>query len=68
MAYVTPDYRTKKALKDALKAGEYIGVYQPGIGSVPLNGSISLEGPHYPKPHTWYGEGIMENGVLVKVK
>jgi hypothetical protein len=68
MAYVTPDYRTKKALKDALKAGESIGVYQPGIGNVPLNGSISLEGPHYPKPHTWYAEGIMENGVLIKVK
>ena len=68
MAYVSPNYPTIKALKNALKEGVYVSVFQPGLGSVPLNGYVSLEGPHSPKPHTWYAEGKMENGRLVKVK
>ena len=67
MAYVSPDFKTKKALKEALAKGEDIDVYQPGLGTVPVNGKVSLEGPHYPKPHTWYATGTMENGKLVKV-
>jgi hypothetical protein len=43
-------------------------VYQPGLGTVPENGRIALEGPHYPAPHTWYAEGTMANGKLVKIK
>ena len=68
MAYVSPNFATKKALKEALAAGKPIDVYQPGLGTVPTNGRIALEGPHYPKPHTWYAEAVMENGKLVKVK
>lgn len=68
MAYVSPNYKTKKALKDALKEGKTVSVFQPGIGTVPDNGTISLEGPHYPKPHTWYGTGTMKDGKLVSVK
>lgn len=66
--YVSPNYPTKKALKEALAAGERVTVFPPGLGSVPANGRVSLEGPHYPKPHTWYAEGTMKDGVLVKVK
>jgi hypothetical protein len=68
VAYVSPDYKSKKALKEALAAGADIEVYQPGLGTVPVNGRVSLEGPHYPKPHTWYAEGTMQDGKLVKVK
>ena len=68
MAYVSPDFTSKKALKEALATRKQVDVYQPGLGSVPVNGTISLEGPHYPKPHTWYAEGTMLNGKLVKVK
>lgn len=69
MAYVDPDFKTKKALREALADGKtYVGVYQLGLGTVPENGRIALEGPHYPKPHTWYAEGTMEEGKLVKVK
>ena len=53
MAYVNPDFKTKKALREALTAKQPIEVYQPGLGTVPTNGTIALEGPHYPKPHTW---------------
>jgi hypothetical protein len=68
MAYVSPNFATKKALKDALASGQPIEVFQPGLGTVPVNGRIALEGPHYPKPHKWYAEAMMENGKLVKVK
>ena len=66
--YTTTNYPSKKALKAALAAGERVTVFAPGLGTVPENGRVSLEGPHYPKPHTWYTEGTMQNGVLVKVK
>lgn len=68
MAYVSPNYKTKKDLKEALAAGKSIEVYQPGIGLVPMDGYVPLEGPHYPQPHKWYAEGTMQGGKLVKVK
>ena len=68
MAYVSPNFLTKKSLKEALAAGKPIDVFQPGMGTVPNDGSIALEGPHYPKPHTWYASGTMQGGKLVKVK
>ena len=68
MAYVSPNYRTKKALRDAIKAGEQIHVYQPGLGDVPRNGTITLEGPHYPEPHRWYASGVMKDGQLISIK
>jgi hypothetical protein len=66
--YTTTNFKTKKALKEALARDEPITVFQPGLGTVPENGTVYLEGPHYPQPHTWYAEGTMKNGVLVKVK
>jgi hypothetical protein len=68
MAYIRPNLRTKKAVKEALDAGKRIEVFQPGLGEVPMNGTISLEGPHYPEPHKWYAVGTMKDGKLVKVK
>lgn len=68
MAYVNPNLKTKKAVKERLAAGEPIEVYQPGLGTVPENGTIALEGPHYPEPHKWYGSGTMKDGRLVSIK
>ncbi len=69
MSYVSPNFKTKKALKEALaKNPGSVEVYQPGLGSVPVNGRVTLEGPHYPEPHKWYAQGLMENGQLVSVK
>ena len=31
-------------------------------------GVVFLEGPHYPKPHKWYGKGVLKNGVLTSLK
>ena len=43
-------------------------VYEPGHGNVPTNGTVHLEGPHYPQPHKWYATGTVVNGRLVRVK
>ena len=66
--YTTQNFKSKKALKDALKAEGSLSVFQPGLGEVPENGTVYLEGPHYPEPHKWYAEGTMKDGVLIKVK
>lgn len=68
MAYVSPNFKTKKALKEALAQGQTVEVFQPGLGTVPIDGRVTLEGPHYPAPHTWYAEGTMRNGRLTKVQ
>jgi len=68
MAYVSPNFPTKKALKEAVKTGQIVMVFAPGIGSVPLNGTEYVEGPHYPKPHSWYAEVKIVNGIVKSVK
>ena len=67
--YTDRNYRTKKALKEAIKNGDQITVYQPGPfgGNVPANGRVALEGPHYPEPHKWYASATLKDGVVVKV-
>lgn len=68
--YTVIDFRTKKALKEAVAAGDCVEYYSLGMGldPTPLNGVIYLEGPHYPKPHTWYAEAVVKNGHIVKVE
>lgn len=67
MSYVHPDYPSKAALKRAIADGTRVTVYATGLERIPLTGTVSLEGPHSPKPHSWYGVGKMENGRLVSV-
>ena len=70
--YTSKNFKTKKELKAAVKAGERITVYQPGPfggGSGPgAAGRVFLEGPHYPAPHTWYATAEIKDGIVVKVK
>ena len=67
--YVRPNFRTKKELKLAIEVGAPVEVYDHlGRESPPTDGVVYLEGPHYPKPHTWYAEGTMVNGKLRKVR
>ena len=69
MSYTTKDYKSAAEIKRDLAAGVKITCYQPGYGHDLSNhtGVVSLEGPHYPKPHRWYAAGRMENGVLVSI-
>jgi hypothetical protein len=67
--YTTENYRTKKALKEAVKAGATVRVFQPGPfgGNEPTDGTVYLEGPHYPEAHRWYATATLRHGLVVKV-
>lgn len=66
--YVSINFKSKKALKEAVASGQRVTVFPPGLGIVNQNGSNSIEGPWYPEPHRFYCIVICENGVVVKVK
>lgn len=68
--YTTKNFKTKKALREAVENGEKIGIYQPGpFGGEELgDGKFAVEGPHYPEPHRWYAAVTVENGIITKVK
>lgn len=69
--YVSPNFPSKAAVKRAIAAGETITVFQPNnIFGVfpPKNGRVTVEGPHYPRPHTWYGEVTLKDGRVVGIK
>jgi hypothetical protein len=67
--YVSPNFKTKKAFRDAVAAGKSVDVYNPGLGGdAPQNGTVSVEGPHYPEPHRWYATVTIKDGVVVRVK
>ena len=69
--YTTKNFRTKKALKEAVASGAKVTVYQPNgdmFGKEPpKNGTVSVEGPHYPEPHRWYAQVTLTDGVVTKV-
>jgi hypothetical protein len=67
VAYVSPNFPTKKALKAAVAEGQRVEVFSPGPWPAKRDGTESIEGPHYPKPHTWYASVKVEDGVVVKV-
>lgn len=66
--YTVQNFKSKKALKEAVAAGTKVRIFAPGLGTPKENGIECLEGPHYPAPHSWYAEVVMENGFVVKVK
>ena len=47
MAYTSKNFKTKKALKEAVAAGERITVFQPGgvFPDPPFPGTATIEGP-----------------------
>ena len=67
--YVTPNFKTKKQLREAVAAGQTITAYQPG-GIFPgaTDGWVCVEGPHYPAPHSWYASVLLVDSVVTKVK
>lgn len=68
MAYVDPNFKTKKALKEAVANGDYVSVFSPGPFGCKQDGTEYIEGPHYPAPHSWYAQVTVEGGRVIKVK
>ena len=72
--YASVNFKTKRAFKEAVAQGKRITIYQPNDifgnskGSSSYSGTASVEGPHYPAPHTWYASVTVQDGVVVKVK
>lgn len=79
--YTDRNFKTKKQLKEAVAAyntlspvdgqrqGRAVTFHQPGPygGNEPLDGTIFVEGPHYPAPHSWYAQCEVKGGAIVKV-
>ena len=40
----------------------------PFGGNEPDNGEVAVEGPHAPKPHTWYAQVVVINERVMKVR
>jgi hypothetical protein len=66
--YVTPNFKSKKAFKEAVASGQRCEVYSPGPFPAPTQGTTCIEGPHYPEPHRWYAQVEIKDGIVVKVK
>ncbi len=70
--HVTPNFKTKKALKEAVatvKDFPEIGfprAFQPG-GFFPsqTDGEATIEGPH--DYHKWYARVVLKDGDIIKV-
>jgi hypothetical protein len=68
--YTVINFKTKKALKEAFKSKEQIRVFQPNgdiFGHTTSNGRVCLEGPHYPKAHTWYCSVEIKDNIITKI-
>lgn len=69
MAYVRPNYKSKKDFKEAVARGVKHEPYiAGGLFDSPRNGTVCIEGPHYPQPHKWYAQCEVRDGVVTKVK
>lgn len=68
--YTNTNFKTKKALKEAVAKGEEVAYYQPGPfgGNEAQEGDFCVKGPHYPEPHRWYATCTAKDGLIVKVK
>ena len=64
--YTDINFKTKKELKEAVAAGKQVTVYLPGgMFESKRDGNITIEGPHYPKPHSWYASATIKDGIIV---
>jgi hypothetical protein len=73
--YSVTNHPTKKSFREAVardNSGERI--FQPNDmfdnvkGHTDYTGIAAVEGPHYPKAHSWYAEVHVVDGIVVKVK
>lgn len=64
--YTVTNFKTKKALKEAVSTGQEVEVFQPGIFTDVEDGPGAIEGPHYPEPHKWYASVKIKDSVIVK--
>jgi hypothetical protein len=64
--YTHTNFPTKKALKEAVESGQRVTCFEPGLGAPCIDGVGDLEGPHYPKAHSWYASCVIKDGVILR--
>lgn len=68
MAYTSINFPTKKALKAAVSRGDRVYLQGEFLPQANVTEGIAfIEGPHYPKPHTWYAKVKVTRGIITKV-
>lgn len=69
MDYLYPNLSSKKAFKEALERGETIIAKQlTPFGDILIqNETVAFEGPHFPKPHKFYGNAVVKEGKVIKI-
>lgn len=65
MVHISPDFETKKAFKEAVKAGRKVRIYSPGPFPVPPDGRAVVEAPA--RYHKWYATVIVKDHIVQKV-
>jgi len=67
--YTHRKFPTKKALKEAVKAGERVSVYSASVfgNGSPKDGKNTVCGPG-PYDRKWYGEITVKDGCITSVK
>ena len=65
--YVSPNFKTKKALKEAIAEGKPVSIFSPGPFPAQHSGTIAVEGPWYPQLHSWYARVKVEDGKVIKI-
>jgi hypothetical protein len=66
--YADMNPKSKAELKRWLAEGRTVYAFSPGPFPCPANGWITLEGPHYPKPHRWYARARVVDSIIREVK
>ncbi|GAF74327.1 unnamed protein product [marine sediment metagenome] len=67
--YVSPNFKTKKDFKEAVAAGKPVNIIKPKLFSyIPKNGTVFIEGPHYPEPHKWCAEVTVKDSKIKGIK
>jgi hypothetical protein len=65
--YVEPNFKTLKALRDAVASGKPVRVFSVLFTGPQQDGQVSVEGPHSPEPHKWYARVEVKAGQVVRV-
>ena len=67
--YARGNPKSKKELKQWVADGRKVEAFQPGGMFAPQrDGTTVIEGPHYPKPHRFYAEVQLRDGIITSVK
>lgn len=70
--YAEGNPKTKKQLKEWVASGREVRAFLPNSDitgfKTQTDGQAMIEGPYYPRPHRWYAQVTLRDGVIVSVK